>query len=174
MISVTTPATIFDMAELGGARTQLHWAVVREMWSAGESFAIRRGEDLIAICGLYPIEQGAEAWFNVRQEAAGSMRAIVREIRLTLTARAYPEIVVICTTAAGRRIAAACGFEFVGHCDIGEIWHGRFAGRKQQRAGSGKAAGGAAAAPHACGSSEAAGGGRPGGRLEQAGSVENG
>jgi hypothetical protein len=173
MISVSSPATIFDMAELGGAATRLHWAVVREMWSAGETFAVRRGDDLIAIAGLYPVAQGAEAWFNVRPAAAGSMRAIIRAIRLTLTARAYPEIVVICTTAAGRRIASACGFEFVEHCDIGEIWHGQFAGRKQQRAGSGEAAGGATAAPHAGGSGEAAGGGRPGGGLEQTGTFEN-
>lgn len=173
MISVNSPATIFDMAELGGSTTRLHWAVVREMWATGKTFAVRDGDELVAIAGLYPVEQGAEAWFNVRTGAAAHMLAIVRQIRLTLTAGHYPEIVVICTTDAGRRIAAACGFDFVDHCDIGEIWHGQFARRQQQRAGSREAAGGTAAAPDTGGSSAAAGGGRPGRRLEQTGPIED-
>jgi hypothetical protein len=129
-LSIETPATILDMAELGGAGTQLHWAVVKEMWSAGETFTLRDGDQLIGLFGLYPIPGGAEAWFNVRPQTAQHMRFIVRQIRLTLASRSYPEIVVLCTSWAGCRIAWLTGFQFAEKSERGEIWHGRFAGRQ--------------------------------------------
>lgn len=129
-LTVTEPATIFDMAELGGAATQMHWAVVKEMWAAGDTFALRDGDRLIGLFGLYPIDGGAEAWFNVRPEAGRHMREIVRRIRLTLVSRGYPEIMVLCTSKAGSRIARLCGLVFVQTVDNGEIWHAQFAEKR--------------------------------------------
>ncbi|MGI2031951.1 hypothetical protein ACRQ1B_06115 [Rhizobium panacihumi] len=118
------------MAELGGAGTSLHWAVVKEMWSGGETFAWRHGDQLIGLMGLYPIDGGAEAWFNVRPEAAAHMPYIIRQMRLTLASRSYPEIVVICTSAAGRRIARLVGFQFAEGVESGDIWHAKYFRRK--------------------------------------------
>lgn len=81
---IDSPATILDMAERGGAVTQLGWAVVKEMWSGGDSWALRIDGDLVGIFGLYPIDGGVEAWFNVSPAAAAHMRFIIRHIRLTL------------------------------------------------------------------------------------------
>jgi hypothetical protein len=146
---IETPATVFDMAELGGATTQVHWAVAREMWSGGETFAMRRGDRLLGLFGLYPCGDGAEAWFNIAPAGADHMLWLIRQIRLTLASRSYPEIAVICTTAAGCRIAVACGFQFVKICDLGEIWtYGRFAGRLEQGREPAETAGGGATAPN--------------------------
>ncbi len=155
-LTVSEPASLFDMADLGGATTRLHWAVVREMWRGGETMAIRHGNQLIGVFGLYPIDGGAEAWFNVAPDAASHMLDIVRLIRLTIISRRYPEIVVLCTSKAGRRIARLCGFHFVETVENGEIWHGEFA-RGQQGRGPCQAAGGAAAAPYAGGAGTPAG-----------------
>lgn len=53
MLQVESPATLPDMAELGGARTRVHWAILREMWSGGQTWAFRDGEDLVGIAGIY-------------------------------------------------------------------------------------------------------------------------
>lgn len=127
-LSVSEPATLFEMAELGGAGTWLAWAVVKEMWRGGETFALRDGDQLIGLFGLYRTEGGAEAWFNVAPGAAAHMPEIIRRIRLTLVSRDYPEIVVLCTSNVGSRIARLCGFNFVQTDENGEIWHGKFAG----------------------------------------------
>ncbi|WP_313193087.1 hypothetical protein [Shinella zoogloeoides] len=124
-LTSTIPATLFDMAELSGAGNRLQWAVAREMWRGGETMAIRDGDQLVALIGLYPIEGGAEAWFNVHPRASATMPELIRLMRLTLASREYPEIVVICTSKAGSRIARLCGFEFVQELELGEVWHGK-------------------------------------------------
>lgn len=144
---IDSPATILDMAARGGAVTQLGWAVVKEMWSGGDSWALRIDGDLVGIFGLYPIDGGAEAWFNVSPAAAEHMRFIIRHIRLTLENASYPEIVVLCTSKAGSRIARLVGFQFVETREDGEIWHAGYAQRKQWQ-GSCQATGRTAAAPH--------------------------
>lgn len=123
---VQTPATIFDMAELGGAITQLHWAVVKEMWAGGETFSLRFNGKLIGLFGLYPVATGAEGWFIVTPDAAKHMQFLVRRIRLTLASCSYSEIVVLCTSEAGKRIARLLGFCFVETTERGEIWHGKY------------------------------------------------
>lgn len=60
------------------------------------------------------------------------MMRLIRDIRLTLASRSYPEIVVICTTDAGRRIAIASGFHLFE--SDGEITHGKFVGRGSKEA----------------------------------------
>lgn len=162
-LTVREPATLFDMAELGGAGTRIGWMIVKEMWQGGETFALLDGDQLIGLFGLYPIEGGAEAWFNVDRAAERHMGFIIRRIRLTLVSRGYPEIVVLCTSKAGSRIARLCGFNFVQTDENGEIWHGEFArGRQLEEsgatvAGSCKTAGGTEPAPHAGGARPAAG-----------------
>jgi len=150
---VRNPATLFDMAEMGGAGTRTGWMIAREMWRGGETFALQDGDQLIGLFGLYPIEGGAEAWFNVRPDAGRHMGFIIRQIRLTLVSRDYPEIVVLCTSQAGRTIARRLGFRFVQTVEYGEIWHGEFARRRQQNCGQGERAGeaerGTAATPYA-------------------------
>ncbi|MFK0330899.1 hypothetical protein ACIQUB_07225 [Rhizobium sp. NPDC090275] len=152
------------MAELGGARTSLHWAIVREMWAEGETFALRLDGRLVGLFGFYPLEGGAEAWFNVRPELAEHMLFVIRQIRLTLVTRSYPEIVVLCTSEAGRRIAALAGFRFVEKLERGEIWNVDIARRRVERlesvresSGSTEAGSGGAAASDAGGSRQAAG-----------------
>lgn len=46
---IDTPATLFDMAELSGANTLVGWAVAREMWSGGETFAMRYCDELVGL-----------------------------------------------------------------------------------------------------------------------------
>lgn len=147
---VETPATIFDMAELAGARTQLHWAVVKEMWAGGETFSLRLDGKLIGLFGLYPIESGAEAWFIVTADAANHMHYLIRQIRLTLVSRSYSEIVVLCTSEAGKRIARILGFCFVEQTERGEIWHGQPFRWIEQGRRLAETAGGSAAAANAC------------------------
>lgn len=120
---ISSPATILDMAQLSGARSPLAWSVVREMHAGGETFAARHDGELVALCGLYPLDGGgAEAWFNVAPAAAVHMVAVVRSIRLTLRASRYREIVTVVGRPAGRRIARAAGFTFFETTDTGEVW----------------------------------------------------
>lgn len=141
---VTSPATLLDMAELVGATTPLLWAVAREMHRSGDTWAVHdAGGRLLMLAGLYPLGAGvAEAWFNVRPEAAAHMLAIVRGMRLTLDASHYREIVTIVRTPAGAQLAKLAGFEFFSD-EEGEL-HGCAYRKRCGAAETG--AGGAAAA----------------------------
>lgn len=121
-LEVISPATIFDLAALAGARSRLHWAVAREMHGGGLTWALREDGETIGLFGLYPTDGGAEAWFNVAPAAARHMGFIIRRTRLTLAHAPYPAIVVLCTSAAGVRIARACGFQFVKRTDGADIY----------------------------------------------------
>lgn len=120
---IRSPATIFDMAEHAGARTALQWAVVKEMHTGGQTWFVSRDGAPVGLFGVYPADPGTgEAWFNVRDTARRNMLRLVRVIRLTLADLPYREIVTICGTPEGARVAAAIGFKPTGQCDIGEIW----------------------------------------------------
>lgn len=122
-LEISTPATLLDMAELSGASSRLAWAVVREMHSGGQTWAIHDGDRLVAIAGLYPVDEvTGEAWFNIRPDAGRHMLSIVRAVRLTIRASPYREIVVLCLTGAGSRIARAAGFSFHSTTGQTEIW----------------------------------------------------
>ncbi|NUR12349.1 MAG: hypothetical protein HOQ20_10980 [Bradyrhizobium sp.] len=122
-ITVTSPATLFEMAELSGAHSRLMWAVAREMWAKGSTFAIHDGDELVGLAGIYPVTPDCgEAWFNVRPETARHMLAICRTIKLTLRSSGYREIVAVCTSDAGKRIAAAAGMQFFERTEMGEVW----------------------------------------------------
>ncbi|MBZ9856751.1 hypothetical protein LB566_23445 [Mesorhizobium sp. CA13] len=111
------------MAELSGASSRLMWAVAREMWATGTTFAIRDGAELIGLAGIYPLKPDCgECWFNVRPAGAGHMLAICRAIKLTIRASGYREIVAVCTSDAGKRIAAAAGMQFFERTEMGEVW----------------------------------------------------
>lgn len=122
-LTIKSPADIFDLADLAGARTVIHWAVVKEMHASGQSFVVSAGEIILGLFGVYDLGEGAgEAWFNVRRDAAAHMLALIRSVRLTLPGLGYREIVTICATRQGARIAAACGFTPAGNCELGDIW----------------------------------------------------
>lgn len=116
------PATLLDMAEMLGPMSPLMWDVCREMYRSGRTWSLSIDGELAGIFGVYPVEGGAEAWFNVRRSTARHMLFVCRKIRLTLDALDYPEIVVFCETEAGRRIAALSGFQFATLFEQREIW----------------------------------------------------
>lgn len=117
------PATLVDVAELGGARNLFEWHVLRDMTEVGAAHTAWRDGRPIAMAGLYPIgADAAEAWFCVRPEAAAHMRAIVSAMRLTIRESPYREIVAHVGTSAGRRIARACGLKLYSITSLGEVW----------------------------------------------------
>lgn len=147
------PATLLDMAEMLGPMSPLMWDVCREMYRNGRTWSLSIDGELAGIFGVYPVEGGAEAWFNVRPSTARHMLFVCRQIRLTLDALDYPEIVVFCETEAGRRIAALSGFQFATLFEQREVWrYGRIIrrGRVSERVpGIAEEAAGTAAAPAA-------------------------
>lgn len=117
------PASLVDMAELGRAQTRVHWDILREMWRNGETWAMWQGEDLVGLAGVYPISDNVvEAWFNLTPAVGDYLTDLFRAMRLTLQTRRYPEIVVVCSTRAGKVMARRMGFSFVENCELGEIW----------------------------------------------------
>lgn len=121
-LEIETPASIFDMADMSGAATQINWAIAKQMWAHGESYVLRQSGEAIGLFGLYPNDGWAEAWFCVRPKCSEHMLFIVRNIRLTLDAAPYPSIVTFCATDAGKRIARLSGFRFVEHWNNTELW----------------------------------------------------
>lgn len=119
---ITSPATIFEMAELGGARTQLHWAILKEMHANGLTWTVHQNGEAIAILGIYEADGVAECWFNPTLKLSRHMRPMIAAMRLTLAALDYPLIVVVCATEAGRRIASLAGFQFAETINDKEIW----------------------------------------------------
>ncbi|MEP1571593.1 hypothetical protein [Roseibium album] len=126
MLEIETPANLVDMAELSGAMSRVHWAIVREMWRGGDTWAIRVDGDLVALIGLYPvIGEAWEAWFNLTPRIGGHLPELLSAMRLTVQAGKYREIVTVCTTRAGKVMARRMGFSFAEPCDFGEIWKWR-------------------------------------------------
>lgn len=122
-IVVTSPATIFDLAELGGARSPLGWRVLRLMAAQGSTWAAHDGEKLLCLAGLYPLGNGAaEAWFNIDPGAGRQALALLRLVKLTIAASGYREIVAVCGTEAGKRLARAVGMHFCEATHFGEVW----------------------------------------------------
>jgi hypothetical protein len=122
-LQVSHPASIFDMAELGGAISRTQWAVVREMHENGDTWAMRYGDELVLVLGLYPIDEvTAEAWFQFGPGASRHMVEIIRRIKLTIGSTGYRVIVTVCHSEAGKRIARAVGLTFHAPSAIGEIW----------------------------------------------------
>lgn len=112
-LEIKSPADLRDMAELGGAMTRVQWAILRDMWASGPTWSLSVAGAPVALCGLYPLDEGGfEAWFNLAPAAAPHMLEIVRAVRLTLSAKAYGSIVTVCRTRAGKRFARAAGFAF--------------------------------------------------------------
>jgi hypothetical protein len=152
-IVLDSPASLLDMADIHGRMTPLLWDICREMWREGRTWSLTIDGELAGVFGVYPVEGGAEAWFNVRSNIARNMLFVCRQIRLTLDALDYPEIVVFCETEAGRRIAALSGFHFATHLEQREIWrYGKaIRGRRVSEgvSGTSEATAAAAAAPAA-------------------------
>jgi hypothetical protein len=125
-LEISHPASIFDMAELIGATTRLQWAAAREMHANGRTWAVRDPQGrLILLAGLYPVDgdpPAAEAWFNIAPGAGVHLLGILRVVKLTIGASQYGDIVTVCRSEAGKRIARAVGFSFYAHSTLGEVW----------------------------------------------------
>ena len=149
-VTITTPATIFDLADMAGAMTRAHWAVAKAMWKGGQTFSFRAGGELVALAGLYPLtlEEGAkvtELWFCPGNSAGAYVGGITRLARLTLSQTPYRGIYTICRSEAGKRFARVLGFQPAGSSELGEIWaYGRALGRRGEKAAAadGRRAGG--------------------------------
>jgi hypothetical protein len=109
---IEMPSTLYDIAEIAGSCHLVEWLALKEMWRGGDTLSLYCGDELLGVFGVYLTEIGSEAWFNIRPQAAPHMRFLVRQIRLTLDARQYPDLVTVCRSENGKRIAALCGFHF--------------------------------------------------------------
>lgn len=123
-LTITSPATLLEMAEIAGVCTPLQWDVFRELHRRGDTFVGRVAGELAVVCGLYPIEgtDSWEVWFRFLPPARNHMLQVLRAIRLTIHSGNYRCILCICETVAGRRIARAAGLEYAEDCNLGEIW----------------------------------------------------
>jgi hypothetical protein len=165
-VTLTSPATIFQLADAAGALTRAHWAVAKAMWKGGTTYAFHADADLIALAGLYPLELDAgpvtELWFCPLAGAGAHVGGITRLARLTLAQSPYPAIYTICRSEEGKRFARVLGFKPAGSSDLGEIWS--YGGRPDRRssqeaiAGPGRYSG---RQPAAIASGDGAGAGEP-------------
>lgn len=125
MPEIRAPATIVDLAELCGATSRLEWAVAREMHAGGDTWTLWHDGALLGMFGIYPVDAArtlGECWFNILPQAAPHMLFLVRQIRLTLMAGSYPAYVTVVYTAAGARIASACGFSLREKREFGDLY----------------------------------------------------
>lgn len=126
-VTISSPATIFELAELSHAMTRIHWQIAKDMWRKGATYAFRADGQLVALAGLFPLEGGqiTELWFSPAPAAADHMLSIVRQSKLTLAQTPYRGIYTIARSEAGQRIARLLGFTRAGSVELGEIWrHG--------------------------------------------------
>lgn len=133
MTVTAAPATIFDMADMSQGISRLQWRITNETFRNGQCFALRAGDELIALAGLYPLpDGGAEGWFRFRREQASKhIPGIIRCVRLTLAQSAYRAVVTVVATEAGARFARASGFVFAKDSPDGEVWaYGGLPGRR--------------------------------------------
>lgn len=140
-VTITSPATIFELADMAGAMTRAHWAVAKQMWKGGHTYAFHAGAELVALAGLYPLtleDDGrvTELWFCPAPAAGAHVPAITRLARLTLAQTPYRGIYTICRSEAGKRFARVLGFLPAGSSELGEIWAygGRSHGRRSEKA----------------------------------------
>jgi hypothetical protein len=149
---IEMPSTLYDIAEIAGSCHLVEWLALKEMWRGGDTLSLYCGDELLGVFGVYLTEIGSEAWFNIRPQAAPHMRFLVRQIRLTLDARQYPDLVTVCRSENGKRIAALCGFHFGETAGNLEIWdYGQaIRGRQLEQCRPAAAAGpgGGTTAPH--------------------------
>lgn len=115
-------ATLLDLADLAGRCDMMHWLTLKEMRRNGDTWSLRLGEQLLGVVGVYRSSFANEAWFAIRPQAGPHMLYLTRRIRLTLDARKYPDLVTVCRSEAGKRIARMCGFRFSLLAQNLEIW----------------------------------------------------
>jgi hypothetical protein len=123
-MSVTiAPATLLEVAELGGAISRMQWGTVRELYAVGQFFAFRAGDELIALGGFNPLGgDTAEIFFNPAPAARRHMPGILAAGRLTILAAPYRGIVTVCRSEAGKVFARRLGFTFQAMSELGEVW----------------------------------------------------
>jgi hypothetical protein len=164
-VTLTSPATIFELADLAGAMTRLHWSIAKGLARSSHSYAFHAGDELVALAGLLPEQLPGgglvtELWFCPGPKAGRHMLGIVQASKLTLARSPYRGIYTICRSEPGKRLARLLGFSPAGSSELGEIWaYGGPSDRQGRQGRDESAAGGAggAAAPVALED-----GGRPG------------
>ena len=134
-MKVVSPASNYDIACCLGRCQAIVWQCLKVQRDVSETWALRadNGEAVI-VAGLWHRQDGGvEAWFLAQEGASHHLKLIVRSIRLTLMAKAYPEIEVRIATRAGARIARLCGFSLHENAAGMEIWrYGKFVRRGQE------------------------------------------
>lgn len=112
---LVSPCTIGDLAEVLGPVTSAQLGMFRGQIAAGNSFAGRNGLGEAVVCGGYLPVEGSDrghCWFVVHPERGALMMGrVLRTIALTMAMQPYAGLQVEAGTDAGRRIAAALGFE---------------------------------------------------------------
>lgn len=109
-----SPATRPDLAEAmsaAGHRSATAFGLATAQLALGKSWAARAADGTArAVAGLIDAGGGAaEAWFVASPLSRSDLLAVVRFIRLTLSAEAYREIRVVLTTPEGARLARLAG-----------------------------------------------------------------
>ncbi|MDZ7824078.1 MAG: hypothetical protein U5K75_08600 [Ahrensia sp.] len=122
-VQCISPASVYDIAEVMAISTRLHWWIAKEMLSGGISWAFVKNGETIGVLGIYAdADNLGEAWFDIKPSAQSSMLSICRASRLTLPKTPYREVYTICTSEAGKRIAAMMGFKYLSQHEFGEKW----------------------------------------------------
>ncbi len=149
-VTITSPATIFELADLAGAMSRVHWSIAKSLARKSSTYAFRADGELIALAGLSPmaIEGGGlvtELWFCPGPHAGPHVAGITRLAKLTLAKSPYRGIYTICRSEAGKRFARVLGFLPAGSSELGEIWayggHADREIRKGRDEGAGRGAG---------------------------------
>ena len=122
-LSLTSPATVMDLAACARSTTPQLWALAQVQVRLGRSFVLRTAEGDVVICGGFvtwaPDPEIGHAWFMPSVLAARHMVSAVRACRQAMAAvltgnpPAYVRLIVFVSTPEGRRIAAASGFHFL-------------------------------------------------------------
>lgn len=111
---LSSPALVTDLAEALPATDHLTWTVLRRQLELGTSWAARVDGAIVALGGLVPVDRPgppvAEGWFLAAPDAGRHIRPLVRAIRLTLAGAGHDRVVAAVRSAAGARLARACGF----------------------------------------------------------------
>lgn len=153
-VTLTSPATIFELAELAGAMTRAHWSVAKSLARKSSTYAFHADGELVALAGLSPmaLEDGGlvtELWFCPGPKAGPHVPGITRQAKLTLAKSPYRGIYTICGSDAGKRFARVLGFLPFRSSELGEIWAYGCADREVRKGraeGAGRGAGEPAAA----------------------------
>jgi hypothetical protein len=105
------PASLTDYTAMFPAAGQRQWKAARVQILGGLAWVLWRGEERLALCGLYPFHSGIfEAWLMM----TGRPSLSALRFLLDRTAMVMPDRTIICRirddNRAGQRMALLSGF----------------------------------------------------------------